>query len=151
MRSLKYFRALVLLSLVAVCLALSLWLVETGHRRLPLLVIAGYFVVTPLVMRKLPRSITGPIESRGILVMLASSLRFIGFVFALVCAIALFSYPFLNNPLPLWVAIPMLLWWGLWVWGAFWGSKWIRSKAIEMKSSELLGPTAALPGHDKTR
>ena len=128
----KYSRPLVLFLLIAICGPFGIWLMETGHRWLPLLVIVGYMVVANIVMRKLPRLAMSPEENRRLLLRVAASTRRLGFMSAIglgVTTLLLLIVGFRIEGLPRWGVALALLWSWFLVWCYFRGTEWYKRRA----------------------
>jgi len=149
MWAIKYSRILVQLFLTATCVAAGIWTMMRGYRWMPLLIWVAFYAASMLVLPRLPSPITHPITTRWVLPRVASLLRFVGVLTVLGCALGLFSFPFLSNPLPLWLLLPMLLWWALWAWGFCWFSKWVKGKAVEVDPSQVFDLGSALVNRGK--
>ena len=149
MWAIKYSRILLQLFLTAACVGAGTWAMLKGHRWTPLVFLVVFYAVSMLVLPRLPSPITHPITTRQVLTLLASLLRFLGFVTVLGCALGLFSFPFLSNPLSLWLLLPMLLLWAIWAWGMFWFSRWVKGKAVEADPSQVFDLGGALINRGK--
>lgn len=106
------------------CVLLNIWLVSTGHYRLPLFVFLAFIIGITLVIRKLPPVTTNPQEIRRNQVRAASSLRRLGWIYAgglMIGTLNLLTGGFKDAPL--WAVFIGFGWSAFLIWGCFWAAK----------------------------
>jgi protein-S-isoprenylcysteine O-methyltransferase Ste14 len=107
-----------------------MWLVLTGHYRLPLFVLFACLVGIPFVIRKLPPVTTDSQEIRSNQVRASSSLRRLGWIY--VAGLIFGTFNLLGGGLkeaPWWVALIGIGWSAFLIWACFWAAKRYRNSA----------------------
>ena len=126
----RYSRLIVLFGGSFGCVVVNMWLVLTGHYRLPFIVLLACLVGIPLVIRKLPPVTKDPQVIRSNQVRAASSLRRLGWIF--VAGLIFGTLNLLGGGLreaPWWAALIGIGWSVFLIWACFWTAKRYRNPA----------------------
>jgi hypothetical protein len=114
------------------CVLLNLWLVSTGHYRLPLFIFLAFIIGLPLVIRKLPPVTNNPQVIKSNRIRAASSLRRLGWTY--VAGLIIGTLNLLTGGLkdaPLWAGFIAIGWIAFMIWVCFWAAKRYRTAAAE--------------------
>lgn len=128
----RYSRLIVLFGGSFLCVMVNMWLVLTGHYRLPFFVLLACLVGIPLIIRKLPPVTTDPQAIRNNQVRAASSLRRLGWIY--VVGLVIGTLNILSGGLkeaPWWAAVIGMGWSAFLIWVCFWTAKRFRNATSE--------------------
>ena len=126
----RYSRLIVLFGGAFGCVAVNVWLIETGHYRWPLVVVVAYLLGTPLIIMKLPPVTTDPQQIRGHQLKGASSARRLGWIY--VAGFVLGTLNLLSGGaqgIPWWVVVLLLGWSGFLICSSFSVAKRLKKAA----------------------
>jgi len=128
----RYSRLIVLFGGSFLCVMVNMWLVLTGHYRLPFFVLLVCLVGIPLVIRKLPPVTTDPQAIRSNQVRAASSLHRLGWIY--VAGLVIGTLNILSGGLkeaPWWAAVIGMGWSAFLIWACFWTAKRYKNATSE--------------------
>ena len=117
----RYSRLMVLFGGAFACVAINVWLIETGHYRWPLIVLVAYFGGVALVMRRLPPLSTDPQQIRGYQFKGSRAVRRMGWIY--IAGLVLGTLNVLSGGaqgIPWWGIVLALGWSGFLIWSCFW-------------------------------
>lgn len=146
MQRARYVRVLILFVGGFACVGVNLWLMTTGHFRLPLFVLVGYVLAVVLIFRKLPPPTMTQHEVQRNLLKVSHRLRRLGLMGAV--GFALFVLSFSRDEfkgIPNWGIVILFLWGAFVVWCYLWGTRWYKRKAEETSVSTDKGQGRSLP------
>jgi protein-S-isoprenylcysteine O-methyltransferase Ste14 len=109
-----------------------MWLILTGHYRLPFFVFLACLIGIPLIIRKLPPVTTDPQAIRSTQVRAASSLQRLGWIY--VAGLVIGTLNLLGGGLkdaPWWAALIGIGWTAFLIWACFWTAKRYKNAAAE--------------------
>lgn len=133
----RYSRLIVLFGGSIACVVLNMWLILTGHYRLPLFVLIACLIGIPLVIRKLPPVTTDPQVIESSQVRAASSLRRLGWIY--LAGLILGTLNLLGGGLrdvPWWAGLIGLGWSAFLIWACFWMAKRYRDAATAQSQKQ---------------
>ena len=131
----RYSRLIVLFGGSFGCVAVNVWLIMTGHYRLPFFALVACLIGIPLVLRKLAPVTTDPVEVRSNQVRAASSLRRLGWIY--VGGLVLGTLNILSGGLkeaPWWAALICIGWSAFLIWACFWAAKRYKNASAKNPS-----------------